>query len=246
MKAKIITTLLLATGLTTTAHAEGWNGQGEAGLVIASGNTDTETLNIGLKFEKSSELWDHEIGFAAYQASSDDEDTAESISASYTLKRNLSERSNIFFNFGYLDDEFDGFTEQLSASVGYGYKVINNDKTTWETGVGVGYRDTSELTILDNGTEVEGDDLSSATFVLRSDLSHQLTETTKFVDTFKAEIGSENTFIENDASLFVSMSERFSLKAGFIIRHNTDPAAGADETDTITSLSLVYGFGKKK
>lgn len=246
MKTSIITTLLLAASISTTTYAEGWNGQGEAGLVVASGNTDTETLNIGLKFEKTGETWDHEIGFTAYQASSDGDDTAESFSANYTLKRNLSERSNIFFNFGYLDDEFDGFTEQLSASVGYGYKVINNDRTTWETGAGVGYRDTSELTIQDDSTELEGDDLSNATFVLRSDFSHQLTETTKFVDTFKAEIGSENTFVENDASLFVTISDRFSLKAGFIVRHNTDPAIGADETDTISSLSLVYGFRKKK
>jgi len=245
MKTQTISTLLLAISLSTTAHAEGWNGQGEAGIVVASGNTDTETLNVGLKFEKNSTRWDHEIGFAAYQASNEGEDTAESISANYTLKRNLSERSNIFFNFGYLDDEFDGFTEQLSASVGYGYKVINNERTSWETGAGVGYRDTSELTILDNGTEIEGDDLSNATFVLRSDLTHQLTTTTKFVDAFKAEIGADNTFIENDASLFVSMSDRFSLKVGLIVRHNTAPAEGADETDTISSLSLVYGFGKK-
>ena len=245
MKANIISALIITAGLvSTSANAAGWKGQGEAGLVVASGNTDTETLNIGLKFEKSSDLWNHEIGLGAYQASSDGEDTAESLTASYTLKRNLTERSNIFFNLGYLDDDFDGFTEQLSASVGYGYKVIKTDKVTWETGAGVGYRDTSELTINDDGSETEGDDLSSATFVLRSDYSNQITATTKFVDTFKAEIGSDNTFIENDASLFVAMSDRFSLKVGFIVRHNTDPASGADETDTISSLSLVYGFGK--
>jgi len=245
MKMKILSTLLLTACLSTAAHAEGWSGQGEAGLVVASGNTDTETLNVGLKFEKKSELWDHEIGFNAYQASNDDVDTAESINATYTLKRNLTERSNIFLNLGYLDDDFDGFTEQLSVSAGYGYKVIKNERTTWETGVGIGYRDTSELTLLDDGSEIEGDDLSGVTFVLRSDYSHQITDNTKFVDSFKAEIGSDNTYVENDASLFVAMNERFSLKVGFIVRHNTDPAAGSDETDTISSLSLVYGFGKK-
>ena len=245
MKANIITTVFLAAGLMSTAHAEGWSGQGEAGLVVASGNTDTETLNVGLKFEKKGEIWDHEVGFGAYQASNNGEDTAESLTASYTLKRNLTERSNIFFNLGYLDDDFDGFTEQLSASVGYGYKVINNDKVTWETGAGIGFRDTNQLIILDDGTEIEGEDVSGATIVLRSDYSHQFTDTTKFVDAFKAEIGSDNTFIENDAALFVAISDRFSLKVGFIVRHNTDPAPGADETDTISSLSLVYGFGKK-
>ena len=245
MKLKLIASLIIATSISSTAHAEGWTGQGEAGIISASGNTDSETINLGLKFEKSGKIWDHEIGLAAYKTSSDGDDTADNYNLGYTLKRNLTERSNIFFNLGYLDDDFDGFTEQLSASVGYGYKVIANDRTTWETGVGVGYRDTSELTILDDGTEIEGDDLSSATFVLRSDFTHQLTETTKFVNLSKAEFGSDNTYAENDAALYVTMSDRFSLKAGFIVRHNTDPAEGSDNTDTITSLSLVYGFGKK-
>lgn len=245
MKSKIISSLFLIASLTTNAQAQNWTGQGEAGIVSASGNTDSETINVGLKFKKSTENWSHAINLSAFKTSSDNQDTANNISAGYTLKRNLTDRSNIFLDIGFLDDDFDGFTEHLSTSLGYGYKVINNDKTQWETGIGAGYRDTSELTILDDGSELEGDDLSSVTFVLRSDYTNQLTSTTKFVDAFKAEFGAENTYIENDASLYVSMSERFSLKVGFIVRHNTDPAAGSDETDTISSLSLVYSFGNK-
>jgi len=244
MKLKLIASVLLATSISTTANAAGWTGQGEAGIISASGNTDSETINLGLKFAKDGKVWDHEIGIAAYKTSSDGNDTADNFNIGYTAKRNLSERSNIFFNLGYLDDDFDGFTEQLSASVGYSYKFIVSDRTSWEAGAGVGYRDTSELSILADGSEVEGDDLSSATFVLRSDFSHQLTDNTKFVNAFKAEIGSDNTYAESDSALFVSMSDRFSLKAGFIVRHNTDPADGADNTDTITSLNLVYSFAK--
>ena len=239
MKLKLICSLILATSLSSNVNAEGWTGQGEAGFVSSSGNTDSDSLNLGLKFAKEGKVWNHEIGLSAYQASTEGTDTAENFNAGYTLKRNINERSNIFLNFGYLDDDFDGFTEQLSASVGYGYKVINNEKTKWETGAGVGYRDTS---LFDVATGIEGEDVSSATFVLRSDFETQLTETTRFVDNFKAEIGSDNTYIENDAALYVAINEKFSLKAGYLLRHNTDPAPGADETDTITSLSLVYGF----
>jgi len=80
--------------------------------------------------------------------------------------------------------------------------------------------------------------------VLRSDYSNQLTPNTQFIDTFKADISSDNTFFQNEAALLVSMNEKFALKAGVIIRHNTDPAVGFDETDTITSVSLVYNFAK--
>ena len=253
MKMKLLLSLMIAASAATNAQAqeapkEGWTGQGEAGFISSSGNTDSDSLNLGLKFAKAGKVWDHEIGLAAYQASTEGNDTAENYSAGYTLKRNLTERSNIFFNLSYLDDEFDGFTEQLSAAIGYGYKFADGPKVKWEAGAGIGYRDTDELFVTrDEETgailsEVEGDDLSGATIVLRSDFEAKISETTKFVDNFKAEIGSDNTYVENDAALFVAISSAFSLKAGLLVRFNSDPAEGSDDTDTITSLSLVYGF----
>ena len=227
---------------TLTANAEGWTGQGEAGLIKASGNTESENFNVGLNFKNEGEFLSHDINFALYQASADGVDSAESVAASYKLKYNLTERGYLFGALSYLDDEFDGFTEQSSVAFGYGYKVIDSEPVGWDLGAGVGYRDTSELTILDDGTEIEGDDLSGETLVLLSDYRNQLTPNTQFLDRFVAEIGSENTFVENDAALVVSMNDKFALKAGVLIRHNTDPAPGSEETDTITSINLLYNF----
>ncbi len=236
--------LLAISGLCAcvSVNAQGWSGQGEAGLIIASGNTETENANVGLSFKKEGEVYQHEFGFGLYRASNDDIDSAESINADYTLKRILSERRFIFGSLSYLDDEFDGFTEQVGVAVGYGYKVFDTEPRAWEVGIGVGYRDTSELIRLEDGTEFEGMDLSGATLVLRSDYRNKLTANTEFIDKFVAEIGSDNTFIENDAAILVAMNEKFALKAGLLIRHNTDPAPGAEETDTITSVNLVYNF----
>lgn len=123
LKSKILT-LTMSLCLSGAAYADGWTGQGEAGFVKASGNTDSENINLGLKFANVGEVWTNEIAIAAFQSSNDDIDSAESFSVDYNLKRELSERSNIFFNLNYLDDDFDGFTEQVGAAVGYGYKVI--------------------------------------------------------------------------------------------------------------------------
>lgn len=247
----IFKTLLLLLTLSATATtavaaspAAGWKGQGEAGLIKASGNTDSENFNIGLDFQNHSGVWHHELGFDLYQASSDGADTADSIAADYTSKRDIWERSFLFANVSYLDDGFDGFTEQASVSAGYGYRLFDSEPITWEVAIGAGYRDTSEAIQLADGTEVEGKDLSGATLVLRSDYRSQITANTQFIDAFRADIGSDNTFVENDAGLLVSMNDIFSLKVGFLVRHNTDPAPGADETDTISSLSLVYNFAR--
>jgi len=227
---------------TSTANAQGWAGQGEAGLIKASGNTDSENFNVGLNFKKEGEIISHDINFALYQASADGVDSAESIAASYTLKYGLTDRRYLFGALSYLDDDFDGFTEQASAALGYGYKVINTEPLGWDLGIGAGYRDTSELIKLETGEEFEGEDLSGPTLILLSDYRHQLTANTQFLDRFIAEIGSDNTYVENDAALVVSMNDKFALKAGVLVRHNTDPAEGSDETDTITTINLLYNF----
>jgi len=241
MKRLLVTTFCVL--FSTAVSAQDWSGQGEAGLVRASGNTDSENFNVGLNFSKNGEVWKHEIGLGLYQASAGGQDSADSVFADYTLKRDLDDRRFLFAGLNYLDDDFDGFTEQTSISAGYGYRVILDDPNLWEVSLGLGYRDTAQAIRLDDGTEVEGEDVSGATVVLASKFVRQLTDNTQFLDDFRADIGSDNTFVENDAALVVSMNEAFALKAGILIRYNSDPAPGADDTDTITSLNLVYNFG---
>ena len=244
LRSTAVITFLCIAALATPmgATAQDWTGQGEAGLVKTSGNTDSENFNIGLAFIKDGEVWSHGINTKYFKSSSEGVDSADSLSAEYIAKRALSKRSFLFGSLGYLDDVFDGFTEQTSASIGYGYKLYDTEPMSWQLGIGVGYRDTSELIRFDDGSEIEGKDLSGETLVLLSDYRNQITANTAFTDKFRAEIGSDNSFIENDAALVVSMNEKFALKAGVLIRHNTDPAPGAEDTDTITSMNLVYNF----
>ncbi|RBP52862.1 DUF481 domain-containing protein [Arenicella xantha] len=239
--------LLLLTVASAAAANEplGWSGQGEAGIQKASGNTDSETVNLGLAFLWTNQDWSNEFDLSVYKSSNNGLDSANSVEAGYTLKRELTERSNLFFSLSYLDDEFDGFNEQSSVSAGYGYKVFDTETLTWETSIGVGYRDAEQVILPEIGStdEIQFVDVGGATGVLRSKFKKQITENTKFKWNIKSEIGSDNTFVQSDAALFVSMNARFSLKAQLLVRHNTDPAPMLDETDTISMLSLVYNFG---
>ncbi|MDQ1243124.1 MAG: putative salt-induced outer membrane protein, partial [Pseudomonadota bacterium] len=69
---------------------------------------------------------------------------------------------------------------------------------------------------------------------------HQLTETTKIVERFLVETGSENTYFQNDLGLEVSMSDRLALRVGYQYRRNTDVPPGVEKTDTLTTLGLIY------
>lgn len=69
---------------------------------------------------------------------------------------------------------------------------------------------------------------------------HQVTDTTKVVDRFLVETGSDNTFLQNDLGLEVMISGAMSLRVGYQVRHNTDVLPGIEKTDTLATVGLIY------
>jgi len=211
-----------------------WKGKGEVGIVYARGNTDTETANVKLDLAKEVDRWKHGFGISALRAATDDLVTAERYGGFWQSDYKLTDRSYWFGGVRYEADEFSGFDYQASATTGYGYKFIDTDATKLAGQVGVGYRRSKLLPL----GETDGDT------IFRGDLKfeHALTATTKILDTFIVEAGSDNTFAANELALQVKMTDKFALSLGFAIRHNTDPPAGLEKTDTLTTVNLVYAF----
>ena len=69
----------------------------------------------------------------------------------------------------------------------------------------------------------------------RSDptFEHNFTETTKLTNKLLAESGSDNTAVQDDISLQVSMTDVLALAVGFGVRYNTDPPPLSETTDTV-------------
>src|SRR5262245_45826613 len=54
-----------------------WTGKGEAGLVLASGNTDSKTGNVKLDLADQIDQWKHAFGGSAIYAAADDVTTGQ-------------------------------------------------------------------------------------------------------------------------------------------------------------------------
>lgn len=224
------------------AHAD-WTGEGEAGLVIASGNTETETANAKLQFASEIDKWKHEFGGSALYASSEpDGTTAQRWEAFEQSDYNFSPRTFWFGAFRYEDDEFSGFESQAIASTGIGRKFIDTDVTKFTGTAGVGYKFFETRDAFDDaGVLLEpGDTDSEVVFRGTLDYDHELTATTSLLNEFVVEAGADNTFVQNDVSLQVKMTDLLALAVGYSVRHNTDPPVGFEETDTLTTINLVY------
>jgi putative salt-induced outer membrane protein len=226
----------------SAAHAD-WTGKSEAGLVIASGNTETETANVKLQLANEIDKWKHQFGGAALYASSELEGTtARRWELFEQTDYNFSPRTFVFGAARYEDDQFSGFAYQAVLSGGIGRKFIDTAVTKFTGTAGVGYKIFETQDAFDDaGALIEpGEHDSEAVFRGTLDFDHEFTATTSLLDKLVVEAGADNTFVQNDLALQVKMNAVLALAVGYSVRHNSDPPVGFEETDTLTTINLVY------
>ena len=224
-------TLLLLIGAAAPAHAQ-WKAKGDVGASFATGNSENRAGNANLDLTYELERWKHGVGFSGIYGNDGDATTAQRWELRGQTQYALTERAYAFGAARYEDDRFSQYDYQASLSGGLGYKVIDTERTQFRVQAGPGYR----------VAEVRGTGEQEDGVILRGDagFEHQLTETTKVVDKFLVEAGSDNTYLQNDLGLEVTISGALGLRVGYQVRHNTDVLPGIESTDTLTTIGLLY------
>lgn len=221
--------------LPLSASAIDWKPAAEIGLVATSGNSDTLNVNGRLAVAGEDEKWLHNYSVLALRNETDNETTANRYEFGGRSGWKFGERSYLFGALRYENDDFSTFDHQTVASIGYGVFAIRSEPTTLLFEIGPGYRwakfadDTADPDNAD-GAVVRG----------MMDFKHRFNASTAMFDTLVVEAGSDNTFVQNDIGVAVSMTRTLALKAAFQVRHNTDAPGDTDNTDTLTTLNLVW------
>lgn len=227
-----------------------WNLTGELGLAMSRGNRRSENLNSKLLFSQEDVRSKHQLTLSALRAKSEvtgDFDGDGVTETRYTTSANryqiggttaikVNERHNWFGAARYERDDFSLYDYQGTFSFGYGHHFLKDERTTLLTEIGPGYR---------RARRAESGDIRSD-FIVRGllDFQRRLTDNTQLSNTLLVESGNDNTFAQNDLGVSVSMNESLALKAALQARHNTevDDEAGIKNTDTLTTINLVYTF----
>lgn len=231
---------------TTTDAPAGWTGTGELGLALARGNARSESANAKLAFAREDETWKHDFHVSALRSKGEvtgdfdgdgvEEERYETSANRYEVGASgaykFDPRNYVVGAARYENDDFAPYDYQAIASVGYGHKFIDSERTRLSTEIGPGFRRArdSETGEVESGAVARG----------LLDFKHQLTDNTAIYDTFLAEGGSDNTFLQNDIGIAVAMNEKFALKAGLQARYNSEVEPGTKKTDTLTTINLVY------
>jgi len=228
----ICATAAVAVAITALpAHAQ-WKGKGELGASIASGNSENEAANAALEVKYMNDRWEHVAGFAGNYGNDGTTTTAQRWEVRGQSNYTFNHKAYWFGAVRYEDDRFSAFDYQASVSTGLGYKFIDTERTKFWIQGGPGYR---YAQVQETGETDDG-------VIFRGDLGyeHQLTDTTKIVEKLLVETGSENTYLQNDLGLEVTITGALGLRVGYQVRHNTDVLPGIEKTDTLTTVGLIY------
>ena len=226
--------MLVLSPAAAMAAETGWTGAGEFGLVMSSGNTDTDNLNLKLGLKHETDQWFQAYAAQALRAETDGDTTANRYDVGARIGYKLTPRSYIVGSVRYEDDEFSPFEYQATIGLGYGYKFIDTPVTQFVGEIGPGYREAKP-----NGG---GDSEGSVIARVFGDFKHKLTDSTDIVATLLVESSSDNTFVQNDLGLQVKINATFALKATFQWRHNSDVGPGTEHDDTLLTMNVVYSF----
>ena len=223
--------LIALCGVSGNALAD-WKGKGELGASLASGNSENEAANAALEVKNTRDKWTHTLGLAGNYGSDGSVTTAERWEVRGQSDYAFTDRAYWFGAGRYEDDRFSAFDYQASLSTGLGYKIIDTERTEFWVQAGPGYRFAE---VRETGESEDG-------VILRGDMGfqHQLTDTTKIVDRFLVESNSDNTYMQNDLGLEVTITGSLGLRLAYQVRHNTDVRPGVEKTDTLTTVGLIY------
>ena len=214
--------------------AGAWKGQGELGFSSTSGNSDSENLNASFRLSRETGDWKHSATLDSLQAKTDGETSADRFEFRQRSEYGLGEVSYLYGQFRYEDDEFSGYEYQASATVGAGSRLLTTDRHRIDASAGLGMRRIESSA--DGATDSEG--------IFGADLAYEyvISEFAVLKERLLLESGDDNTYSESETALRTRIDGALSAKISYLVKHNSKVPSGIENTDRLTTVSLVYDF----
>lgn len=232
--------LLIATSfLTINAFAE-FKGEAEAGAVIVSGNSESESYSFKTKNSYTQEKNSYSILGRYLQTTANGVESARNWDAGVRYDRAISESLAGYLGQKAESDSFAGFTQRDSTDLGGKYSIFNDDEYKWF--VEAGYRYTRTLFIgKDNASDNFGRVYTEFQRIMSKELSF------KYWLEYLPNFTESDAFLANtEASLNVMLSQMFSLKISYLLKYqNVAPVLNnvkGEKIDTSYTTSLVANF----
>ncbi|MHB8423986.1 MAG: DUF481 domain-containing protein [Gammaproteobacteria bacterium] len=215
------------------ATKPGWQGSMSLGYLATTGNTNTRSLNGHALAGYKSGKWQDALSFQGINASQNGVTTAQSYELNGQSDYNFTDRDYVFGMADYLRDTFSGYRRRTSEILGYGRRLLSTATQQLDVEIGGGARQTHYTNATDSSEFVER---------LAAGYLWKFSGKSNFSENISVEHGANNTFTQSVTALTTNLKGSFALSVSYTVRHNSSVLSGFKNTDTITSISLVYTF----
>lgn len=220
-----------------------WKTSAELGAISTSGNTTGTSVTGKIDARQELEDWSNEYILAGFfkedQTVTDEgnkqyvrsaERYALSAKAAYKL---LEEGERLFVLGSHVNDRFGAYTRYSSISVGRGTRVYRTEDKVVDVELGPGYF---------SGVRATGESENGMTVRGAANMRWQISPSAEFTQTVAVEKGTSNTHSVAETALSTKINGTMQMKAAFSARNDSNVPDDKKNTDTQTSLTLVYSF----
>jgi len=220
-----------------------WKIAAELGAITTSGNTSGTTVTGKIDARQELPEWSHQ--YIASGFFKEDEFTSKegvrtskrsagryalSAKAAYKL---VEKDSRLFVLASHVDDKFGAYTSYSTLSVGHGTRWYSSEVANMDVEVGPGFMASERA----NGEEESGFTVRGAAAV-----KLKISPDAHFSQTVSVERGPSNVHSSAESALSTRINGAMQMKAAFIARSDTNVPDTRKNTDTQTSVTLVYAF----
>jgi putative salt-induced outer membrane protein len=216
----------------------GIHNNSEVGVVITSGNSDTQSLNFN---QVNTYGWDENLNLAKFtgkylDTSNNSVATARYWTAGLRYERAASKIFSLYVGQMEESDIFSGYNQRYNTDVGAKYFIYKEDAFVWSAEAGYRYTIENRLTqqvhqnYLRAYTEAVRD--WTKTFSTKADVEYlpNLTVTTDYQ-------------INSEVAASAAINDVFAIKVGYVVKYrNLPPPPAIHTTDTQFTTALVSKF----
>lgn len=226
-----LTALVVSAG---AAYAQDpvWTGEGSFSAATTSGNTDTTNIGIGLELNHNGRVWTQSLDADFDYAENNGVKNKNRTAIAGQVDRAITDRLSGFGRATWQQDEFSGFEQRWFLGLGLVYDVIDAPARSWTVQGGPGYR-VDEI----RATNAREENLG---FSAGSKFRQEFNDVVAFTNDTNVVTSDVSTLITNTAALTFGLFGDIQGRVSYDVRHDTDPPAGFENTDTATRFSIVY------
>ena len=220
-----------------------WSTSAELGAITTSGNTVGTSVTGKIDARQELDDWSNQYIFSGYfkedETTNDEgqkirERSAERFSASAKAAYKLmADHEKLFVLASHVNDKFGAYTKYSTLAVGHGSRWYQSSDKSVDVEFGPGYF---------SGTNDTGESEHGLTVRGAAAMKWKISQSAMFSQTLSVERGTSNTHSIAETSLSTKINGTMQMKAAFSARNDTRVPDDKKNTDTQTSLTLVYSF----